>query len=372
MSPSTELPRAVKPFVDFSSVLRENRFAVAPEQTSAFIAATGLLGPKSMRDVYMAALTTLGPEPERREEFDALFRLVFHGQSVAAAADGEPDEDQVRAYDERDGAMEPPEAEETNESGGDATGDEILSIRSFTGLGETDALRRLSREANGRLPRRASRRLATSRSGTRHDLRRALRDAVKRDGEVLQLPELKRRLRQRRILLLIDVSGSMKAQTEGHMRFAHAMVQASDRIEVFTLGTRLTRVTRALRNRNRDQALATASYLVADWDGGTRLGDALGAFLNVPRFAGFSRSALTVVLSDGLERGDHRAMSEAVERLSRLSWKILWLSPLASGTNPVPETAAMLAVMPYVARLGDGGSVARLCSEVLDFSRRAA
>ena len=368
----TGLPRAALPFVQFATVLRENRFAVAPEQTTTFIAAVGLLGPKTMRDIHRAALATLAPEPERREEFDALFRLVFLGQSVAASAAGDEDEDEVRAFDEREGRMEPPDAEETNESGGEATGAEILTIRSFRGLDEDEMLARLRREAPRRLPKRASRRLRASSSGRQYDLRRALRDAVRRDGEVLRLPMLARRQRQRRILVLIDISGSMKEQTEGYMRFAHTLVQAADRIEVFTLGTRLTRITRALRHRNRDQALAVASTTVSDWDGGTRLGDALNAFLSVPRFAGFSRGALVVVLSDGLERGDHTAMTDAVQRLSRLAWRIAWLSPLVDGENALPQTAAMQSVMPFIDRLGEGGSVARICAEVLEFARRAA
>ncbi|MCB1465460.1 MAG: VWA domain-containing protein [Nitratireductor sp.] len=368
----TGLPRAALPFVQFATVLRENRFAVAPEQTTTFIAAVGLLGPKTMRDIHRAALATLAPEPERREEFDALFRLVFLGQSVAASAAGDEDEDEVRAFDEREGRMEPPDAEETNESGGEATGAEILTIRSFRGLDEDEMLARLRREAPRRLPKRASRRLRASSSGRQYDLRRALRDAVRRDGEVLRLPMLARRQRQRRILVLIDISGSMKEQTEGYMRFAHTLVQAADRIEVFTLGTRLTRITRALRHRNRDQALAVASTTVSDWDGGTRLGDALNAFLSVPRFAGFSRGALVVVLSDGLERGDHTAMTDAVQRLSRLAWRIAWLSPLVDGENALPQTAAMQSVMPFIDRLGEGGSVARICTEVLEFARRAA
>ena len=85
---------------------------------------------------------------------------------------------------------------------------------------------------------------------------------------------------------------------------------AVERVEVFTIGTRLTRVTKALRLKNRDQALAAASTIVADWDGGTRIGDALQAFLAVPRFAGYARGALVLIVSDGLERGDHRAMTD--------------------------------------------------------------
>ena len=153
-------------------------------------------------------------------------------------------------------------------------------------------------------------------------MRRALREAVRRDGEVVRLPVLQRRLAQRRVLLLIDVSGSMKDRTDTQLRFAHTLARATNRLEVFTLGTRLTRITRAMRRSSRDQALAMASTLVADWDGGTRLGDALQAFLAVPRFAGFARGAFCIVLSDGLERGDPSAMTDAVARMSRLAWAI--------------------------------------------------
>jgi uncharacterized protein with von Willebrand factor type A (vWA) domain len=82
------------------------------------------------------------------------------------------------------------------------------------------------------------------------------------------------------------------------------LAHAVERIEVFTFGTRLTRVTRAMRLKNREQALVATSAIVSDWDGGTRIGDALQAFLGVPRFAGYSRGALVLILSDGLERGD--------------------------------------------------------------------
>lgn len=365
------LPRPVLPFVEFATLLRAHDFVVAPEQTQSFVAAVGLLGPRSMEDIYRAAAATLAPPPERRDEFDALFRIMFLGQSIAAPIEGEPEEE-TQAFDDRDGGLEPPEAEEAEESGGAPTGAERLFARQFAERSETEALRRFRRLAPARLPRRKSRRLAPSKRRGRPDLRKVLRDAVRRDGEFVALPVLERRQRRRRVLLLIDVSGSMKNQTDSYLRFAHALAQSTDRLEVFTLGTRLTRITRALRRRNRDQALAIASTLVADWDGGTRLGDAMQAFLAVPRFAGFARGALCVVLSDGLERGDHAAMTDAVARLARNAWAILWLSPLAGEDGYAVETAALRSVLPFIDRLGDGSSAAALCGEILGFERRMA
>lgn len=370
---SQSLPRPLRPFLEFATLLRANEFSIAPEQTQTFIAGVGLLGPRSIEDIHRAALATLGPPPERREDFDALFRLAFLGQTIAAPVPGEPeDEDELQAFDDRDGGQPPPEPDEEEISGGAPSGAERLFTRSFSGLAENEALRRFRRQAPNALPRRKARRLVASHGKGRPDLRRALRQAVQRDGELVSIPTRTRSLRRRRVLLLIDVSGSMKDHTDGYLRFAHALSMASDRLEVFTLGTRLTRITRALRRRSREQALALATTLVADWDGGTRLGDALHAFLSVPRFSGFSRGSLVVVLSDGLERGDHAAMTEAVRKLSLLSWAILWLNPLADGADYIPETGALKSILPFIDRLGGGSNAQRLCAEVLGFSKGMA
>jgi uncharacterized protein len=167
---------------------------------------------------------------------------------------------------------------------------------------------------------------------------------------------------------MIDVSGSMKQRSDANLAFAHALVQAAARIEVFTFGTRLTRVTRALRRKNREQALAEASATVADWDGGTRIGDALLSFLAVPRFATYARGAAVVILSDGLERGDPQAMIQAVRRLAARAWRIDWLTPLAGDPGYRPETQALAAVRPLLGSLMDGSSTESLCRHVLTLS----
>ena len=372
MNDFAPLPRAAQPFVQFATILRTNGFAVAPEQTQNFIAAVGLLGPESMAQIHQAAIATLAPPPERRDEFDALFRTIFLGQTVAAATPAPPEEDELEAYDALDGTMEPPELDETMESGAEAATVERLSTRRFHEADQSLALMNLRRKAAEALPKRASRRRISSHAGNQPDMRKALRLAVKSDGEVMDLPVRARDPRQRRIVLLIDISGSMKSETETYLRFAHTLMRCAERCEAFTLGTRLTRVTRAMKIRNLDQALMTATTLVADWDGGTRLGDAMEAFLSVPRFAGFARGALVVVLSDGLERGDPSTLREATEHLSRLAWAILWLTPLSADVEFVPQTEAMQAVAPFVDRIGRGHSAAALCDEVLNFGRRAA
>ncbi len=366
----TDFPRAAQPFVRFVTILRTHGFAVAPEQTQLFINAVGLLGPRSMSQIYFAAHATLAPPPDRRDEFDALYRLIFLGHSLSAPSSEQSDrEDEMRSFDERDGAMEPPVADEINEVGEQATGAENLTVREFINVTESDALRQFRRIAPAALPRRKTYRRRQAFCGNRWDIRRTLRDAVKRDGEILNIPRLRRKTRQRRIVLAIDISGSMKAQTESYMRFAHALCACTEQVEVFTLGTRLTRVSRALRTKHVDMAMATASSLVADWDGGTRLGDALDAFLNIPRFAGFTRGALVVILSDGLERGDHSTLTGAVDRLSRLAWQVQWLTPLASDTQFVPQTDALKSLVPFLNGLGNGASVSSVCQHLLSLTR---
>lgn len=365
------LPRAARPFVSFPALLRANGFAVAPEQTTAFLTAIGLLGPRSIADIRRAAHATLAPQPDRRTAFDALFDAHFLGEMEEGEILGEPD-DTVRVQEERAGGAEPLLSDEVNEAGQDATTVEALSVRHFGVESDFEVLRRFARAAPARLPRRPGYRRMRARRGEYFDTRRTLREAVRNDGDVMQLRRLKRRLRQRRILLLIDVSGSMKERTETHLRIAHALAHAVERIEVFTFGTRLTRVTRAMRLKNREHALAATSAIVSDWDGGTRIGDALQAFLSVPRFASYSRGAAVLILSDGLERGDPAAMREAVTRLSRLAWRVSWLTPLAADPNFTPQTEALKAILPLVDDLADGSSVAAVCAHVLSLGEQRA
>lgn len=366
------LPNAAAPFVAFATLLRANGFAVAPEQTTAFLSAITLLGPRSLDHIRRAAHATLPPPPERREEFDALFDAHFLGAVELGREIAEPDPDDMRVQEERPGGFEPPASDDINEAGQAATAAEALSARRLSPADETDTLRRFQRALPERLPQRRGYRRVAARRGIGLDLRRAMKEAIRNDGEIFRLPHLERRLRRRAILLLIDVSGSMKARTDAHLRFAHAVVRAADRVEVFTIGTRLTRVTGALRLKNREQALSLASALVSDWDGGTRIGDALQAFLAVPRFAGMARGAVVLVLSDGLERGDPRPMTDAVRRLAARAWHLSWMTPLAADPGYRPETAALKAILPHLDALADAGSTERLCHHVLTLAETRA
>lgn len=355
-------PRALEPFLAFPPALRAAGFLAAPAQAETFLAAVGVLGPRSIQDVRRAAHAVFGPGPDRRQDFDDLFDMIFLGRAFLAPGEASSEE-APKAFDAGDSDELPP-PEEEDPSGREASRRERLFARSFGAGDEALLLTAFARALPGALPQRRSRRFEATRGGIA-DARRALREATRRDGELLRLPTRTRRLRQRRVLLLLDVSGSMKAGTDAALRIAHATVQAAERAEVFTVGTRLTRVTRPLRHRSRDQALALAAGLVADWDGGTRLGEALSVFLSVPRFASFARGAVVVVVSDGLERGGPEALVSAMTRLRALAWRIVWLSPLAADPAYRPETGAMRAILPLIDHFDAGGDLAAMATSLV-------
>lgn len=360
------LPRAAVPFVRFPSILRAHGFAVAPDQTIGFLQAIELLGPHNIEDIRRAGLAMLAIPKDREEEYDALFSAFFLGMTVPGVAEAE--DEQVAAH-EPTGIEEGGEETDTDEEPGEeAARVERLSRREFSEDDTEAELARFRRLAPTYLPRRRSYRYAADNLGKLPDLRKTLRDAAKRDGEVFTLTMRRRKERLRKIVLLIDVSGSMKERTESAMNFAHTLVQAADNVEVFTLGTRLTRTTPALRLKHRDQALDRVSRLVSDVDGGTRIGDALAAFLTVPRYVGFARSAAVVVLSDGLERGSPETMIDAVRRLSRLAWRLDWLTPLGADTDYTPATAAMSEVLTDLDSLKDGATTAAIVRHLLSLS----
>jgi len=145
--------------------------------------------------------------------------------------------------------------------------------------------------------------------------------------------------------LFVDVSGSLRQSSGDALRFAHVLVRSVPRCEVYTFGTRLTRVTRQLRKRDVDAALEDLAGHVGDVNGGTLIGRAFEEFLSDPRRAIGARGALVVIVSDGLERGDPGAMAAAVERLGRLSHRVVWWSPLACDRDYRPITNGMASVV---------------------------
>ncbi len=363
------VPTAIEPLLRLASELRSQGCAIAPEQTMQFIEAVKLLGPAHINHIRLAGLACFAIDPDQMPIYEAVFRRIFYGQSIAAKADSS-DED-VDAYEPTSGSQTVDAQESQSDTGGEATEIEHLGFREFRTPTDLSVLEDFRRRAGSRLPRRNSYRWKRHNKGKKIDLRRVVKLSVNRDGEMMELKYLARKVRLRRILLLIDISGSMKEVSRSNLLVAHSLVQTSDNVEVFTLGTRLTRISSALKVKQVDQALDRVSGLVADFDGGTRIGDALQAYLSVPRFAGFSRSAAVIVLSDGLERGDAYELVDAVRQLAKSAWRFSWLTPLAQDSDYTVQTEALRQVLPFVDEVSSGHSVEQICSYVLNMAKAA-
>ena len=172
-------------------------------------------------------------------------------------------------------------------------------------------------------------------------------------------------------MLLVDVSGSMEPYADSLLRLGHRMSQAvPGRVEVFTIGTRLTRVTTGLRLRDPEEALTVAGRTVPDWCGGTRLGESIRAFTLRWGQGGMARGSVVVIASDGWERGDPRLLGEQVARLQRLAHAVIWMNPHRGKVGYLPVQGGIAAVLPHVDHLVPGHSLASF-AELLKVVARA-
>jgi uncharacterized protein with von Willebrand factor type A (vWA) domain len=191
------------------------------------------------------------------------------------------------------------------------------------------------------------------------DLRRTLRAQLRSGGELAGLRRRRPGVRRRRVVLLIDISGSMQPYADSLLRLAHRIVRAMpNKVEVFTIGTRLTRISTALRLRQADEALAAVGRLVPDWSGGTRLGEVIGAFVNRWGRRGLARSAIVVIASDGWERGDARLLGEEMRQLQLLAYAVIWMNPHRGKAGYAPIQTGIQACLPYLDRMVAGHSLA--------------
>jgi uncharacterized protein with von Willebrand factor type A (vWA) domain len=240
--------------------------------------------------------------------------------------------------------------------------EELLREKDFAEY--TDAERALARALLARIARRAPQRVSRRSRPTRrrrdaHDLRATVRASLRHGGELMERRYREPGVRNRRVVLVCDVSGSMAPYARMLLQYLQACVAAHARVEAFVFGTRLTRVTRDLEGRDPDRALRRAAERVTDWSGGTRIGAAL-AELNREHGRRIGRGAVVVVLSDGWDRGDPDLLSAEMARLRRTAHRLLWLNPLAADPRYEPLTRGMRAALPHVDHLLPGNSIASL------------
>jgi len=342
----------------FARALREAGVAADRTRLTTSVAALEHVDALDVEQVYWATRLALCSEPDDLPRFDALFDTWFRrrGPALPGPAPRNPATQTERARpllaDAADGQVEDdvlPTA---------ASAAEILRQHDITGLSPEER-GEVNRMIALLAPRVATRRTARRRRGGREriDVGRTVRTMLRDGGEPGLLVYDRRREKPRRLVLLLDVSGSMSPYADVLLRFAHAAVRVSPaRTEVFTVSTRLTRVTRQLRMRDPDLALRATGLAIPDWSGGTRLGESLRAFLDRWGQRGTARRALVVVASDGWERGDADLLGEQMARLARLAHKVVWVNPHRGKAGFAPATAGMLAALPYIDELVAGHS----------------
>jgi uncharacterized protein with von Willebrand factor type A (vWA) domain len=350
------LPDPVVTMTGFARALRASGVAADATRLATALEALRQVDPLDAEQVYWTGRVTLCGEPDDLPRYDAVFDAWFRGRFPAlpgaqpAASPGRLV--QLRPLAGRtEGEAGVEDVEEQLRAA--ASDSDVLRHRDVTELSadERDEINALIALL---APRVGLRRTRRSRPGGRDrvDISRTVRAMLRDGGEPAALARLRRRVKPRRLVLLLDVSGSMSPYADVLLRFAHAAVRvAPASTEVFTVGTRLTRITRQLRLRDPQQALAAAGRAIPDWSGGTRLGEGLQAFLDRWGQRGTARSAVVVIASDGWERGDASLLGEQMGRLSRLAHTVIWVNPHRGKDGFAPVTGGMVAAMPYLDEL---------------------
>ena len=355
--------------VRFGRELRSEGLAVGSGDIMTYATAMAELDPADLADLYWAGRSVLVSKRDDITGYDRVFRRFFLGSDDPLAEVLQLNTE-ARAQTSQAAIVIPA----TEQAGEDEQGEEAmlglmasdaeaLRHKSFTACTpeELAAVRRIMARIRLTPPRRRTRRTAPARGGTALDLRRMIRESMRMHGEPAELYWRARKARLRPLILILDVSGSMADYSRHLLQFAYSATRAAARVEVFCFGTRLTRVTRELDRRRPDDALALAARTVFDWEGGTRIGASLDSFVRQWGRRGLCRGGIVVICSDGLDRGDPAVLDAAMERLARLSHRIVWMNP-HKGSDPAfrPSTLGMMVAAPHIDLLLSGHDLSSL------------
>jgi hypothetical protein len=366
--PSPEPASLVAVLTGFARELRAAGLGVGSGDVATYCAASARLNPADLIDLYWAGRTTLVTGRDQIPVYDRVFARYFLDEGDAPP---EPPARVPRSAARSLAVVQVPETEpgeqDTREPetplGLAAADTEVLRTKSFTACTpeELAALRRIMTRIRLTPPRRRTRRTAPARRGGQPDLRRTARETLRTHGEPAELFRRRRRQRLRPLILILDVSGSMSDYSRTLLQFAHSATRAGVRTEVFCFGTRLTRITGPLRRRRPDDAMRLAARAVLDWEGGTRIGDSLDAFVRGWGRRGACRGGIVVICSDGLDRGDPQLLATAMGRLSRLCHRLVWMNPhRGHGREYRPGTVGMTIAAPHVDLLLPGNDLRSL------------
>lgn len=303
-------------------------------------------------EIFDQAFHVFWKKPKMLEQ---LMQLMF--QQITRAAGEKPRDpgfrrlaeamfDQTETQSRRE---EKPEALELDATF-TASADDILRAKDFEQMTLLEQMQ--ARKAIGllRLQRREvlTRRFQPDYAGTRIDMRRTLRQSLRSGGHMIDLARRDRRIRQRPLVVLCDISGSCSSYSRMFLHFLHGLVNDRTDVTVFLFGTRLTNVTRELQHLDVDESIAKVSSAVRDWSGGTRIGATLKEFNYKWARRVLTQGADVLLMTDGLERDDTAQLSREMQRLRRSTKHIVWLNPLLRFDRFEAKASGIRAMMPYV------------------------
>jgi uncharacterized protein len=360
----------------FARALRAAGVPVTQDRAQGFLAAVAMVGLDDARATYVAGRATLCASPDDLARYDQVHEAYFNARdglprprppeegvpSLAGLPLAEGDGD---ADDQSDDPVVRAMASDT----------EVLRHRDVAALSAAEKARLAGMFATlrPRPPRRRTSRHQRWHRGT-VDAPRTLRASLRHLGEPAEIAWRRRGNKPRRVVLLVDVSGSMSGYADALLRLAHRFTQGSAAhggvVETFTVGTRLTHITRALRGKDAERALIAAGETVPDWSGGTRLGETLKIFMDRWGQRGLARGAVVVVFSDGWERGDPAQLAEQMTRLKRVAHRVVWVNPHRGKHGYQPVQQGVLAVLPHVDDFVAGHSLATY-AELVEVVARA-
>jgi uncharacterized protein len=373
MTMPAHLPDEV--LLGFARALRAAGVPVTSDRERTFLQAVAEIGIDQREGTYWAGRATMCAGPADLERYDQVYAAWFSAAPDGARTSRAPRSAQPHS---QLGEAEP----EGGEGDGDAmlvraaaSATEVLRHRDVADLdaAERARLAALFAQLDPRSPLRRAHRHTPWRRGV-VDLPQTLRAELRQMGEPAEARWRRRGVRPRRVVLLVDVSGSMSAYSDALLRLAQRFCASGLPVEVFTMGTRLTHVTRQLRQRDADRALIAAGHAVPDWSGGTRLGDSVAAFLERWGRRGMARGAVVVVFSDGWERESPEHLGEQMRRLRTLAHRVVWVNPHRGKEGYLPLQQGIVAALPHVDEFVAGHSLAAFeeLIEVVARARRAA
>jgi uncharacterized protein with von Willebrand factor type A (vWA) domain len=352
----------VRHVVTFGRVLREAGLEVGPGRVADALRGLDSVELERQEDVYWTLRQTLVSRREDLPAFDRAFDAWFLGAAVRPrlrSADAPPRQGERR----KGGAPGPgPEIDGGTVEVGGWSEEELLRSKDFAHMTPeefTRARRLIQQIALGR-PRRRTRRLRRDRRGAELDVRRLVRASLATGGDPVERAFRSRSHAPRKLVLVLDVSGSMESYARALLLYLHAARGSGRGVETFAFGTRLTRLTPELGVRDPEAALAAASKRVVDWSGGTRIGASLKSYNDEWGRRALTRGAVVVILSDGCERGDPGLVDREMARLARQAYAVVWVNPLKGDAAYEPLAGGMRAALPHVDRFLAGHDIASL------------